>query len=349
MAPMTSTTLRSAGHGTPAWVSFVSLLLAGIVGCSEDGGASSPSAPEEGEAEGDDGGQGEQGLGGEGEQGDGGEPPCPEGTRSADGECHPSQGEPGGEGEGGQGGDGEGEPEDEPVPAGEGEGEEEGGGEGKGEGEEEGGGEGEGEGDDAPACAPPGDGCPDLAGLVWPETRNGAAGPLPVRVIIEAVDFAGDRVVLRNVSDVDITMQTWDTPLESFAHPDLPEGFVLAAGARVVFHARGHGDDDGCELWANQGAGSYDLKPGFGELAVRADSGQAAALDNLEAYVRWGADPVDAGSRLRDEAAAAGLWTDAAGAFVVTDAETLGIVATGDVTAAAGWAVSPVACFGITD
>ncbi len=66
-----------------------------------------------------------------------GEPPCPEGTRSADGECHPSQGEEGeGEGEEGEGEEGEGE-------EGEGEGGE--GEEGEGEGEEGEGGEGEGE------------------------------------------------------------------------------------------------------------------------------------------------------------------------------------------------------------
>ncbi len=81
--------------------------------------AEAPGQEGEGEREGPVPGEGEapvpdqpSGEGeGEGAAGEG-EPPCPEGTRSADGECHPSQGEGvAGEGEGeGVAGEGEGEP-----------------------------------------------------------------------------------------------------------------------------------------------------------------------------------------------------------------------------------------------
>ncbi len=121
-----------------------SLLIVGLAfglaaGCDSSERSSAPGAGQDGADGGD-----EAPGGGEGEadpfvrQGEG-EPPCPEGTRSADGECHPSQGEGEGEDGTGDGQGGEGEREPPPVEGGEGEGEGEPppveGGEGEGEGE----------------------------------------------------------------------------------------------------------------------------------------------------------------------------------------------------------------------
>lgn len=196
-------------------------------------------------------------------------------------------------------------------------------------------------------CDPPEDSCPDRMALSWPETRNGAAGALPIRVIIEAVDFAGDRLVLRNVSQRPIALEGWDVVLDSFAHPAFPEGLVLLPGSRIALSTRGQGTNDECHVWSGQGANAYDLKAEVGELGVRADMNKPAVLDNLEAYVRWGADPPDPGTRLRDEAAAAGLWADLEGGFVPTTGDTPGIVATGDLSTPAGWRVPQAPCFGI--
>ncbi len=248
---------------------------------------------------------------------------------SSDDDFQPSDGNGGGQGQGGDQGGG----------AGDGGAQDGGAGDGAG--------EGEGEGEERSGCDPPEDTCPDLSGLAWPESRTGAAGPVAVRVIIEAVDFDNDRIALRNISDRPIALDGWDVVLESFAHPALPEGQVLLPGARLVIATVGDGQDDECQVWSGQSANAYDLKPEVGELAVRADTTAVAALDNLEAYVRWGADPPDPGTRLRDEAAAAGLWVDSLGEFVATSPDTLGIVATGDVATPGGWMAPDGACFGI--
>ncbi len=146
-----------------------------LVGCGGDEGGSAL-APEGGEGEGEasPGGEGSETDGGDGE----GEAPCPEGNRSADGECQPSQGL--GEGEGESQGEGEVSEEEGPIgtddgddhsedqgqgegegeEGGQGEGEDEGGGQGEGEGEGGGGGEGEGEGEGEEVEDPPGPPCP---------------------------------------------------------------------------------------------------------------------------------------------------------------------------------------------
>ncbi len=110
---------------------FLILGALAVAACDERGGRPA------GEVRADDGGgdDGPTGLGGMWDDDGAGEPPCPEGARSADGDCHPSQGEgepdPAGEGEGEPVPEGEGE--GEPVPGGEGEGEPDPVGEGEGE------------------------------------------------------------------------------------------------------------------------------------------------------------------------------------------------------------------------
>ena len=207
-------------------------------------------------------------------------------------------------------------------------------------------GEGEGEG---PAPCPPAVGdCPDRAAVTWPAVRNTSAGQVPVRVIIEAIDFAADRIVLRSVADEELTLSGWDVILgETMAHPDLPEGTVLPAGERFVLRTLGHGQDSPCESWAQQQATAYDLKADKGEAALRTDSTRRGNdPDYLEAFVRWGGE-TDYDTVHRDEADAAGLWTDLPGQFVPTTAEALGIVAVGDVSAPEGWAEPAEECLGI--
>jgi len=195
------------------------------------------------------------------------------------------------------------------------------------------------------------DGCPDRAAVTWSPNRNNAAGAeVPRKVIIEALDFVTDAVVIRNVSGGDLVLDGWDVMVggDQRAHPDYPEETVLPAGERLVYHTRGDEAGNECELYSGAGAGSYDLRPAEGEVTIRSldTDGSTMNIDGLEAFVRWGNDR-QYGSMHRDEADTAGLWSDVAGQFVVTTEQTVGVVAIGDVSAPEGWAAPDVECFGI--
>ncbi len=147
-----------------------------------------------------------------------------------------------------------------------------------------------------------------------PETAPPETAPQAGTLVIAEIDFAGDRIVLRNPGDAPYDLAGhWLCNRPAYA--PLPAE-VLAPGATIEI-----------------AASSVGLSPGGGELGVYTDS-DFGNPDAMVRYVAWGAP----GRGRQDTAAAAGLW--GADDFVANDRAAM--VSTGDdPVGSADWSTTP--------
>lgn len=119
----------------------------------------------------------------------------------------------------------------------------------------------------------------DRDSIVFQLNRDRPANT-PQRVIIESIDFEDDAITVRNVSDSDLVFAASTSGRRSpwrvaagnqGARTPLPDGFALAAGARVRIHLTASGEDDCANIylaWSHPAANlSPDLEQGS-EVAV---------------------------------------------------------------------------------
>ncbi|MBN1947662.1 MAG: hypothetical protein JW797_18500 [Bradymonadales bacterium] len=208
-------------------------------------------------------------------------------------------------------------------------------------------------GSDLPACSINRD------GVTFPETlEDGEGNTRAIQVIVEAVDFENDIVVIKNVSDASITFDnTWRVYTQ--IAPVEINGFVLAAGSRVKVHTTGSGINDADDYYCN--LTTAWLEACSGELAIIHNPSPDTSWYNvpnfIEAHLIWGNRyPMTASATWNDEAVSAGAWTTPYnGASSNIDvcwatgqqptciegggcaANDVGLVATGDVTDPTGW------------
>lgn len=183
------------------------------------------------------------------------------------------------------------------------------------------------------------------------------SGDRPVRIIIEAVDFRTDTILIRNVSDANFAISVGGVRICAGKYGVGSSGvrnnctdmgnFSIAAGSRLAIHVQ---QVDGEQppntaserfvWWGNENA---DLDAAGGEIGIRDTS--AVEAESIEAYVSWGEDASGPGTG-RDWAASVDAWVgDEAGDFVDTSSDPVGILAVGDVTDPANWVDAGDDCF----
>jgi hypothetical protein len=174
------------------------------------------------------------------------------------------------------------------------------------------------------------------------QLSDGQGGNRPARLVIEAVDFANDRVLIRNVSDEEIVFTPtsdvlpWKVHLRGSNALFLPHNYRMAPGQRVTIHLRaaGRNNDENIYLnWVNND--DADLQPNVsgrvrgGEFAILSAPAEGEEYGSnpriMEAFVRWGRNPQPGSTATHmDEAQAAGLWP-------TTEGNTFAQVSDGDV------------------
>ena len=201
--------------------------------------------------------------------------------------------------------------------------------------------------------------CVDNSSVSWPAEVGPIDATRPVRFVIEAVDFIHDRVMLRNVTDAAIALESgW----RIFVHVnglDLPTGFPIPAGHSVTVHLRADGTDDPDNIYLSSGTSWSELE-GLDDTGTGNEVSLFSPPDGLdgyfkpeyiEAFVRWGSDipgHATASYTLADEATAAGIWPEWSPGvpFVFLFATDTGVIATGDVSdPGTGWSAAPAGCF----
>ncbi|MGF1468779.1 MAG: hypothetical protein ACFCGT_21845 [Sandaracinaceae bacterium] len=144
-------------------------------------------------------------------------------------------------------------------------------------------------------------------------------------LVIEALDLIDDRIRLRNVSSEPIDAPDYWYCREIGVYQMFNAG-VIPAGGTVTL-------DLPASLRVDNNS----------QLSIY-ETGRFTSVDDIRAFVRWGVSEEMAGDDRQNIAVGAGIWTD--GEFVLTEADTRGFVATGDVTVGSGWtATDDPACF----
>jgi hypothetical protein len=172
--------------------------------------------------------------------------------------------------------------------------------------------------------------CPNPDSTNWPASS---------RIIVDSVDWENDRIVLRNVTDSNISLENWAVHLgETLLTLHFVSGFTVPADDTFEIRLREDGTNEATlAYWGGTGP-EFDLGYANGDVSVHSDVDALDSPAALEAYVRWGDDPTYPDDNHRDEAAAAGLWANGGGEFVQTSSSDQGVMAVGDVTAPTGYA-----------
>ena len=179
--------------------------------------------------------------------------------------------------------------------------------------------------------------CPMMGAGAW------AAG---ANVIVESVDFQLDRVVLRNVTNFAIPLDGWVVFLgDKLLALEMLSGFEIAPGGTFHVHLRESGTSTTDHAYWGGTTADFDLTYNSGDVSVHTSYAMIDSPTSIQAYMRWGTDPMYASAdHHRDEAAAVGLWNDIAGAYIPTQVGDVGIVAVGDVSNPNGYAAVAPNC-----
>ncbi|MBN1944280.1 MAG: hypothetical protein JW797_01335 [Bradymonadales bacterium] len=206
----------------------------------------------------------------------------------------------------------------------------------------------------APANPP----CPDVSGVTFPPTLQG--GTRPTQIIITAIDFVNDIVVIKNVTAETMTLTDRWRIFTKGADRSL-NNLTLAPGASVRLHLVADEINDAENLYLNQV--TLRLEACSGEAAILHNTGnQRAGWFNdpgfIQSFVMWGSIiPTSSSATLNDEAVGAGAWVGDFGqttSYIPTgwfeyehvrcavarpnaSVDDLGIIATGDITQPGGW------------
>lgn len=167
--------------------------------------------------------------------------------------------------------------------------------------------------------------------------------PRPQDVIIVAVDFETERVVVRNVSGDAFTASGWQVCQGAGTYQSVVDLVFANDGDELVLDLRAPvGPASGNVVNLGLSA-TYDLDLADSFALYRSGGGFADG-QNMEAYVRWAVEGQAPVSGRQAAAQSAMLWDAGVVSVCPTNG---GIVATGLVTNSANWADAgdPVSCF----
>lgn len=201
---------------------------------------------------------------------------------------------------------------------------------------------------DAPVATPDAPVTPDaMACSTSCPTENGSTSANAINtggIIIQSINFATSRVVLKNVTAGDKTISNWVLCFGPPTYLNIPDATVVPDGGTLTLVV-GSGPCGGMQPGEVCVSGGFTI-PNTGELGLYIDTDYAMPA-SIRTYVRWGALDGTTSSVRQMVADQADLWpgTSAANDFVPICGTHDGFVATGDVTSALGYASADVTCF----
>jgi len=188
---------------------------------------------------------------------------------------------------------------------------------------------------DAMACA---GGCPTENASTTANVANTGG------IVIQSLDFATSRVVLKNVTAGAKDISNWILCFGPPTYLSIPAATSVPDSGTLTL-VLGDGPCGGLAGGEVCISGSYTLK-NTEELGLYIDTNYAMPA-SIRAYVRWGTTDGSTSDARQVPAAGAGLWpaNGMANEFVPICSTDDGLIATGDVTSAAGWTSANAPCF----